>query len=322
MKKALHVSILLVLALYSVAGDNIRGSVVSLIDPSEPTDGITFRSGDLIAIAADGQDPLLTGVKIEISIPTAVKTMRGAYAAYLYKNVEPSPRSDVERYRGSAADFILLPSSSRMTVHIPFATDYIAAESYDVFVTEKPVGRNEFPLIVTLLPVMKGIPAGVANSDFKVTVTYTYSNLGILELELMYPGDEQLPYSILLDGGEEMSSQTKFVLDEGIHTLLITSPHYQDVSRTFAIEGGDYKGIRVTLEERTARYLIEAPEGTEIYLDGEPVEERDAKARDIEPGEHTVVMKTGDYSISRAFSAKPGMTYTLSLEMDIRIDAR
>jgi hypothetical protein len=110
-------------------------------------------------------------------------------------------------------------------------------------------------------------------------------------------------------------------LEEGLHVLRITSPHFADYSANFTIEAGEYTDLRAVLVGKSSRFIAEVPEGTRIFLDGELIENPGPDGIEIEPGEHTAVFKIGDYSLSRSFSVLPGTTCTLSVDMEIEVNS-
>ena len=80
--------------------------------------------------------------------------------------------------------------------------------------------------------------------------------------------------------------------------------------------------VSIALQPRVSTVRIVAPEGTDIFLDGDRIEDSAAALLEIAPGSHTITMKVGDYSLSRPFDILPGGELTLSLEMDIAVDTR
>ncbi len=322
MKKLLSLMLLLAILLPSASGENVRGPVAAVLDPSNPNAPILIRAGDLVIIQPSANNPLHTAIKIEIAVPDAAAGMRGAYAVYLYKDVTPAPRTDIDRYRAERIDFLLLPPSRGFTIQLPYTTNFAGPESFDMLVLDDIVEHGDYPLLLAILPVMKGIPAKVAESTFGISADVVLSTMGLLELDLIFPDEERLPYAISIDGLPSRFSGNQYVLNEGIHTLKLSSAHYTDQSRTFTIKGGTHTEVSVQLESRLSHVVIEAPETAQIYLDGAPIETSDPAGVAIVPGQHTVRMKIGDYSLAKGFSVKPGMTYTVSLQMDILIESR
>ena len=184
------------------------------------------------------------------------------------------------------------------------------------------IDEDDFPLIIAIFPVMKGIPSRISESVFAVEASFAPSVSGTLRLDLSFPDEEPLPLSLAIDGREENSAHNEFIVPEGLHTLNLTSTHYRDVSLTFMIEAGTYTDLRIELEGRLSRLITEVPEGSRIFLDGEEIDIPGGDGIEIDAGEHTAVFKIGDYSLSRTFTVLPGTTTTLSVDMEIQVNSR
>ena len=322
MRKLVPILIVFFSFLNPAASDSIRGPVGALLEAGSENAYTRFGPGDLIVIDSNGAGEMHAAVKIEIEIPDAVRNFRGAYGAYLYGAVTPSPTISHESYKGRALEFFLLPPSSRLTLYLPLTDDFAVDESFDVSIVDSRVDENDFPLILAVLPVMKGIPSRISESFFEVDVSFAPSLLGTLRLDLVFPDEEPLPLLLNIDGDEESSTRDAFFIPEGLHTLNITSTHYTDVAMTFMVEAGSYTDIQVVLESRSSRLVAEVPEGTRIFFDGEQIEVPGAEGIEIEPGEHTAVLKIGDYTLSRTLTVLPGTTSTLSVDMEIQVNSR
>ena len=322
MRKLVPIFLFFFSFIYPVSGDSVRGPVAALLDVGSETTHARFGPGDLIVLDLETAGEMHAAIKIELEIPDAVRDFRGAYAVYLYREVTPPPTAGNESYRAQAVEFLLLPPSSRFTLYLPLADDFTVDESFDISIVDTRLSESDFPVIIALLPVMKGIPARIADSVFGVDVSFAPSSVGTLRLDLVFPDEEVLLHTITIDGDAKSSARDEFVMPEGLHTLAITSPHYTDDLVTFTVEAGRYTDLRIELEGRSSRFIVEVPEGTRIFLDGELIETPGADGMEIEPGEHTAVLKIGDYTLSRTFSVLPGTTSTLSVDMEIQVNSR
>jgi hypothetical protein len=322
MRKLVPILLFFFSCIYSASGDSVRGPVAALLDVGAEAAYARFGPGDLIVIDSSAAGDMHAAIKIEIEIPNAARDFRGAYAVYLYKEIKPPPTIANESYRANAVEFLLLPPSSRFTLYLPLTANFAVDESFDVSIIDTRMSAGDFPIIIALLPVMKGIPTRIAESVFGVEVSFAPSSLGTLRLDLVFPDEETLPHTIMIDGDAKSAERGEFVLPEGLHTLEITSPHYTDELVTFTAEAGGYTDLRIELEARASRLIAEVPEGTRVFLDGELIETPGADGMEIEPGEHTAVFKIGDYTLSRSFSVLPGTTSTLSVDMEIQVNSR
>jgi hypothetical protein len=322
MRKVALILLIFLIALSRLVGDNIRGAVVAELDPSAESRSTTFGPGDIVAVRSNGLDAIQAAIKIELQIPEAVREYRGAYALYIYKNISPEPVTGRESFRAEEVEFLLLPASSRFTVYLPAVDGFAAEESFDISLVDGVVRAEEYPLLIAVLPVMKGIPARISRSVFEIDVSLVPSSNGTLRLEVNAPGPDDLPFAVSINGVEKGFVATGYSLPEGLHQLRITSPHFNDYTVNFTVEAGTYTDVRVELEAKASKFIAEVPEGTRIFLDGELIENPGPAGIEIEPGEHTAVFKIGDYSLSRSFSVLPGTTSTLSVDMEIEVNSR
>ena len=322
MRKLAPIILVFLSIMYPVIADNVRGPVAAFLDAGLENRYARFSPGEIIAVSSSSAGPMHGALKIDLEIPAAVKDFRGAYALYLYKGVAPPPAVGTESYRAEAIEFLLLPASSRLTLYLPLTDEFNVDESFDVSIIDTRLQKNDFPLILVLLPVMKGIPSRITESVFGVRVSYAPLLLGTLRLELVFPDEGELLHTITIDGVTQSTTRETFVMPEGLHTLEITSPHYSDETVTFTIDAGGYTDVRIELAGRASLLVVEVPEGTRIFLDGELIKNPGADGMELEPGEYTAVFKIGDYSLSKAFTVLPGTTCTLSVDMEIQVDFR
>lgn len=322
MKRLVTCLLVSVLVCTSAAADTVRGDVREVLDPPAVDSASSVSAGDIVSVRAPVSDPLVSALKIDIAIPQAVAGMRGAFAVYLYKGARPDPDSGATRFTAEKIDYFLLPPSRTMSIHIPLAEDYRGTESFDVVVLDEPLDSAAYPLLLTITPIMKGMPAAAARSTFGVSAALISSKTGVLRMNLIYPEGDELPVDLEIDSSPAQAGRSEYFLPEGLHTLRVASRHYVDLTRTFTIKGGEYTDLSLVLESRSSRLLVEAPENALVFLDGDEIPSLEPGGLDIDPGEHTVLVKIGDYSLSKQFDVMPGMTYTISLQMEIIVESR
>ncbi len=88
---------------------------------------------------------------------------------------------------------------------------------------------------------------------------------------------------------------------------------------SFVISRGNTTKLDITMEQLLPTVIFEAPEGSEIILDGEKIDLLASKVLKIKPGDHVVRMKLGDYSLSKKFTIDAEKKYKISLFLDILI---
>jgi hypothetical protein len=78
--------------------------------------------------------------------------------------------------------------------------------------------------------------------------------------------------------------------------------------------------VEIDLEKTLSQLTIDAPEGTELYLDGEKISESTVFPIPISEGNHLVRAKIADRSTSKKFSVAKGKHYHISIIFDIIVN--
>jgi len=112
---------------------------------------------------------------------------------------------------------------------------------------------------------------------------------------------------------------SEYLLAPGIHRVALTSERYQDQALTVGVEQGHVTSLRIPLLLALATVNYTAPRGSRVYVDGTAL---DAESGDFTavPGEHTIVVVVGDYTVTRRFSVAEGREYNLAVTMGVAIE--
>ncbi|TFG64690.1 MAG: hypothetical protein E4H36_02250 [Spirochaetales bacterium] len=180
------------------------------------------------------------------------------------------------------------------------------------------LNREEFPLLLTVLPLMKGVPSKAAAESIRIRVFPVVADLGVLFLSLTYQENTKAS-AVLLNGKEISLTAAPILLPSGIHQLSVVMPEGYRKDINLVMEKGKKTQLQVYVENPLAQVFINLPSAGNFFLDGEKMDVVPAKSLNLTPGRHTVTMKIGDYSISKNFSVSSGKTYTISLIMDMDI---
>jgi hypothetical protein len=327
MMKASRLSLLLLFNILALAhAENIRGLVVDEVT-LVPATGFeatsALRLEEMVSVSVADSGRYLKAVHIEILLSNTLKKYFDSFGLVIFKNVDPLPRRGGRAFQGEKIFFHYLPYLNRVYVTVPTlpATEEAALPPVGSFRLEEHVRPEEFPLLVAVIPLMKGIPNSIQDKQFFLTLRPVLVKKGLLELSVQYPpGSEGEAVEIAVDGRAVEAGDGLLELDSGIHTLNIRSPSFKEVNATFAIESGKTSKVDIILEELAIGLTLEAPQEAEIYLDGEKVGNHSQTVYALEPGSHLVRIKIGDYSISKKFTAKPGKNYHISCVFDIFIN--
>lgn len=308
---------------HSARAEAVRGPTVAVLDvtgdPESPS--VTdFRVEQLVGIRASGANEFWRGIELEIAIPEALRQYRNSFALYLYQSVSPEPEEGRRSYNATRIAFSALPAIPVLSVRIPLSPEHGLRAQADTVLVESVVPSSEFPLLFTVLPVMKGIPRSVAQADLRLTARPVYSEQGGLRLDVaLPPGVEDSEVQVQVDGRSVDYPAELYVLAPGMHELTVKAEGVQGESLAFGIDQGGITELSVSLEQPSPGVIIEAPELVEVYLDGERRRSPVGRLIPLEPGQHTVVVVLGDYRLSRKFTVQPGKNYKISLLLDILV---
>jgi len=322
--KALFTCTILALLLSPVLwGEQIRGLVVQEV--CVPSDAAFERTVEIsleeaAVLSLEEETPFLEGIRVELHLSNELKKYFDSYALAIYKNLSPRPRTAVRFYSGERAFFQYLPYLNRIYILIPLeklrTEEPLPVATYRL---ENPVRRSDFPLLITMVPLAKGIPTAITDKKFYFSIKPLLAKKGFVTLVLHFPpGLEGEEVDLLVDDEKIAFPVQRQELSSGIHQLQVVSSSFKEVHTSFAVESGKTTVVDLYLEETISQLTIEAPLGAELYLDGEKLSNPFPIA--ISEGTHLVRAKIADHSVSKKFSVQKGKHYHLSIIFDIIIN--
>jgi len=312
-------------------GQNLRGLVVEELrvpgDAAyEKTVGIALE--EMAGLWLEGEARFLRGIRLELRLSNLLKQHFDSFALAVYRRLSPEPRKGVTAYRGERIFFQYLPYLNRIQVQIPLATEEDGEASAEagegVYRLPAPLTREDFPILVAILPLIKGIPDTVAEAKFYLTVRPVIARRGTIQLSLRAPaGVPAEPITGYLDERELSPAELQALksgqeLPAGLHRLRLVSPALQEVNASFTVEPGKSSSLDIELQSLTTLLSIEAPQNAEVFLDGEKLSS--LTGLPIAEGTHQVRVKIAEYNVTRKFSAQQGRHYHLSCIFDIIIN--
>jgi hypothetical protein len=323
--RAVTCFILMVCSAAMSCPDQIRGLVVEeVLIPSdatfERTVALSLEEAAVLDLEAD--TPLVEGIRVELVLSNELKKHFDTFALGIYKNLSPRPEKAVRFYSGERAFFQYLPYLNRIYIHIPIE-HATGGETPPVgtYRLQNPLERKDFPLLLTMVPLAKGIPAAIADKKFYFTIKPLLEKKGFANLALHFPGGlEGEPVDLFVDGVQIDSPGGTLELPSGIHQLRIVSASFKEINTSFTVESGRTNQVDIDLEETITELTIDAPSGTELYLDGEKLADGETFPIQISEGNHLVRAKIADHSVSKKFAVQKGKHYHLSIIFDIIIN--
>lgn len=298
--------------------ENIRGSVAgSVTEGGEP---VMFNPEQLVVVENRETGDFRDGVELRVQIPEGLRRYQNSFALMIFKNVNPVPSSDTQSYRGGRAFMRLLPTRDTMFVRIPFSDSHEITGDALTDVLPVAVDADDFPLLVTVLPVMKGIPDRAFSETLTISAVTLLRNEGTLTVNLTNPtGDPDEVLTISIDG-TPVAPGTPIALEAGLHHVRVDSSAAPTIEKNIALEPGEEAILEIELDYRAPEVVVTVPDGAQLLLDGKLISGSDTPTSlAVEPGNHTVTYKLGDFEVSRTFNIRPGGKVNIDLSVDISI---
>jgi hypothetical protein len=317
-----------ILMVFSAAlswSDQIRALVVEEVRiPSDPAfeRTVTLSLEEATVLALEEDTPFLEGIRVEVVLSNELKKHFDSFALGIYKNLSPRPEEAVRFYSGERAFFQYLPYLNRIYILIPLE-QAPGGETPPVgtYRLQSPLKRTDFPLLLTMVPLAKGIPATIADKKFYFSIKPLLEKKGFAALALHFPeGSKEEPVDLFVDGIQIDWPAQRMELPSGIHQLRIVSSSFKEINTSFTVESGKTNQVDIDLEEAATQLTIDAPLGTELYLDGEKLADGSTSPIQISEGNHLVRAKIADHSISKKFAVQKGKHYHISIIFDIIIN--
>jgi hypothetical protein len=260
-------------------------------------------------------------VEIQLDLPAETDLYPGTYAVFVYGGVTPKPAGEASSYNGSQLFFKVVEGGRKLFLHLPFGSPAGSGPIPDTYVHRKPLAAADFPVLFTVMPVMKGLPDRAAGAVFTAQTRPIFRNLG--KLVVVPRGDAgPLPegdFRLFIDDKPHPFGPEGLNLEPGMRRIRMERDGYTAFVSTVGIDRGRVSRVEAFFRRNESFVRITAPAGSRAFLDGKSTDS-DGRETTVEPGEHTLSMKIGDYQISKKFTVEPGKSYGIQLFLDILIN--
>ncbi len=314
----------LFLPLTPLIPEGVRTVVSAVVQVSaDRPEGETAALGyaDAVAIALPAPSPFIQGIEIDLRIPKPLQSAQGAFAWSLYKTVSPVPTVDRYSYDGERMLIQALPPRAGIVFQIPVSPRHSLRTGPYATVLPLLLSAGDFPVLFKLSALTKGLTPEQEQSRYQVKVRPLFTDEGALRLSILPPDASETAFSpnVYVDEKKLESWQDLVFLKKGMHTVQVTGESMRDETRTIAVESGKVFALEIKLQGTKPVLVFEAPANAVILLDDQPVEHSGGARILVEPGEHTMVCRIGDYTITRKFTALRGKTYHIVFSVDVQI---
>lgn len=276
-----------------------------------------YNGSALISLGEDTR--FFRGIELEIAAPQLWLSYRGSLALAVYADLDMAPPPGIADLQARRIAFEPLPNKIQIAYQIPLQASHGLRSSPYVSVLNGFVEPGSFPLLVRILPVIKGLSEELEAMIFQLSVKPILSDEGAVRLNYRYP--EQLPgkpFTILIDDMVIENPAGEQLLKEGEHDLIVLSDDYRNESRRFMVERAKVLELTIELQDPSPLMIFDGPENALIFLNEKPVSAAPGPVP-VDPGVHEITYQVGDYTITRSITVLRGKTYRIALSVDITL---
>lgn len=311
----------------SLYAENIRGPISGtlILDNINENRSVNTSVEHLTGIVIKNISPLIQGIKLSVRSSDEMVIYKNSFALYLYKNLDKDFSEEENSYRGSQAFMRFLPFNDDLNVLIPLSSDHTLSPDRSSFLMADSDQIEEFPLLISILPITKGIPDAAYNKEITIDLTPVYFKKGLLVLNIMNDRAEEISEGvrISIDGKSYDWPNGPYLLNTGLHTLTIRTEDGSEESIPFSLDAGQTLNMDHVLQYQLPLLSIEVMEGLSVYLDGKILSKTEMEnALEIQPGGHSIRVELGDFKMSRDFTAEMQQRITITMIPEILLETR
>ena len=326
MKRKLSALILIII--YSAAaayGENIRGKVVESISLSDSSSGnaVSFLMNieDVFAVTVDQASDFVEDFEVELKLPSDLREYSNSFALSIYKRISPEVSTGIGTYYGSKYETLFLSDAAKIYIQIPYLKKLETETSPFTTVISSPLAKADLPVMFTILPLMKGFPSSLYSSSFEISVSPVLSDSGVLNISINTADSlSDAEYTLRVDNSRLSASEKTVTLKTGTHTVSLDMEGAAPLRKTVTIRKGETLELNLEPVILKSSAMLDVPENSDVFIDGEKIEYPAGKTLELLPGEHVVLIKYGDYKISKKITVTPGKDCKISLFLDIFVE--
>jgi hypothetical protein len=308
----------------TIAATDLRALIGGIaVVAADNAEGVRLSVGydESVAVLMPKDSPFIQGIEIEVKSPQAVIAAPGGFAYELWRRIDPEPDKKRYAYRGERIIMQPLPARAGYAIQIPVRADHSLRPGPYATLLPFIVEGRDFPFLFRLVPISKGLSSAAEAAKFQIRVRPLLTDDGALSLKLRYPEAqvERFPVTVTVDD-RKVDPSAPIFLKAGSYRLGLSSEAYRDESLGFVVEQGKTLELVVELQDTKPLLSIEAPDSAIVLLDGQRIDHVARPTMSVEPGEHSVTCRLGDYTLTRKFTAYRDKAYKLVLEIDLQVE--
>jgi hypothetical protein len=322
------VCLLLLFAASIASAQSLRGPLnpsltLSPDDPAQVED-VSLDSVTLVELTGDVR--FYDAIEIEITSPPIVAEYPGALTLNILGPTSVTREDEVADVVGPELLVDPLIRGGKTFYQIVVRGDATPDSSPGVVRLGDVVPPTAFPIAISITTRMKGLSQAVREASFTVAARPVVRNIGAIRVRFPLedgteydPSDSGEPdFALFLDGVEVVPA-SEYLLTPGLHRFRLVSERFRDVETTVGVERGTSGSLALPLDLALATVSYTAPRGATVYVDGQAVGGPIGDFT-VPPGDHTIVVVVGDYTVTRRFNVGEDRAYSISVTMDIAVE--
>lgn len=314
-----------ILSPLSVFSEGLRTNIVAVVSlSSEESEGqsVSLRYNEAVAVMYPADPTFIQGVEFELRIPKAYQGSESSISWSVFSRVYPAPSLERLDYSAELISTQTLPARVSLNLVLPMIDRHGIKSGPFASLVPMVVGVERFPLVFKLSPVGKGFSPSMEAAEFKLIVRPVLRDEGGIKVSVVYPdGSDRVSAAVFIDDKRADTPDSLILVKKGPHVIRVSSEGYREEILTIAVVAGKINNLSISMTPNAPLLVFQAPAGAYVAIDGLAVSQGDLAGLTVEPGEHTLHLKIGDYSLTRKFMALRGKVYTVVLSVELEISA-
>ncbi len=302
---------------YVLNAQSFRGNVI-LLEVPEPDNyvEISFGSGDVAVISVPDDQIFTSGLDIRVRPPSDRSFPPGMFSVVVYTAVDAPHEDGVVTIGGIQKERIPVSSSSSLPLVVTFTgADRPTVPAGTRLISDADPGIGDIG--IQIVPTAKGMSQELLETIFTLRLAPVVRSKGGLIVHI--DGEEKAVteamevLSIFVDG-EPLEAGAVGEFSPGIYRLTAEAGDYLSYTANVGVERGIIRELTLTARQPRARVRINVPSVAEVFWNGELISEKELS---LEPGIHILLIRLGDFSLSRQVDLEPNGDYQLGVDLDI-----
>lgn len=300
----------------SLAAQSFRGEIHAqhrFEDASTYT--TTLGSGEVLLLSFPADARFFAGLRVEIRTAQA-SAPPGTFTATVWSSVDADSTEGVATFAGQQIGTLPVVRP-RQSMLIPTESGTALTADAGEFRTRE-INPSLGPVAVQLVPVMKGATDAALAIRYEISVSPVLRSVGGVVVELS--GESELvratrsELTLTLDDAP-ISLDEVIERTPGIYRLTATAGDYLDVTVNVGVDRGEIRTITLEPTEPRAQVRINLPNVAELYWNGALVQ--DTTPLTVAPGTHSLLIRLGDFTLTRQVTLEANQRYDIGLDLDI-----